>query len=117
VRRLIAAWAASTAATPTARRALIFGVEAPPFRTNCNWETLENAAFVMARGILSVIHRKIAADEVSTHSCILLGKDLVLIGGIGVVLAVVDPDNALHASARGVCFVMGLGPLTAVTKT
>jgi hypothetical protein len=93
--------ATPTATTTTRGRAFsVIGIEAPSLGTNSNRHTLKNATLIMAGRVFAIVDREVAADQVSTHGSVLVGQDFALIGGIGMIFAVVDPHYTLNPGPR-----------------
>lgn len=62
-------------------------------------------------GIHAVIGRKVPADHVGLHGCILHGQSLILKGYFGVVLAIIYPDFAFISGAAFGDLIVGGWPL------
>ena len=81
--------------TPTTRvTGRIVRVIAPPARTDSHRDTLYHASVVVTSGVHAVVDGEVAADQVRAHCSIFLGQGLRLVNGVGLILAVIDADNA-----------------------
>lgn len=90
-----------------------------PFSANGHWATLDNALLQgvpSSTRITAIVDREVAADQVCTHGDTF--SSLHLAGTpIGLVFAVVHPNDTPVAITCGKGPVHWLGPLSALTQT
>ena len=78
---------------------------------------MQHVAVLVAGRVHAITDGEVAADEVSPHGCVFAGEDFVLIGGVGMIFAVVDANDAFDAGSGIVRLVHGLWPLSTLAKT
>lgn len=73
----------------------------------------------MAGRVHAVVDGEVPADQISSHGSLFAGQEFGLADFIGLVFAVIDPDDAgvSCAGATVYLFVKGLWPTTTATKT
>jgi hypothetical protein len=85
--------------------------------TNCDGNSLYNPSMVVANRVHSVVDRKVPADQVSSHSGMLLGQRRGGIVFVRLIFAVVHPNNASISGGRGIGAVVWIWPMAAVAET